>query len=155
MELTKNIFFNTDKLVENTTVKVSYVGMLFEANSNDVYIHFGFGNAWENLQEVKMEKTDLGFQTEIDLIGTDTLNFCFKNENSEWDNNSGENYVFPIEALSNEDAIQELSLVVSSPRRLRKAYIWSKKVKLAIYKIITFVPKLLSGNYKRKVNDEE
>lgn len=155
MELTKNIFFNTDKLVENTSVKISYTGKFFEDNSENVYVHFGFGNAWENLQEIKMELTDLGFQTEIDLIGTDTLNFCFKNEKNEWDNNGNQNYVFPIEAVPNGELIEELSLVVSSPRRLRKAYIWSKKIKLAIYKIITFVPKILSGNYKRKVNDED
>ena len=155
MELIKNIFFNTDKLVENTTVKVSYTGKFFTDESEEVYIHFGFGNSWESLQEVKMETTDLGFQAEIDLLGKDTLNFCFKNEKSQWDNNGNENYIFPIEAVPNTEIIEELSLVVSSPRRLRKAYIWSKKIKLAIYKIITFVPKILSGNYKRKVADED
>ena len=30
MELTKNIFFNTDKLVENSKVKISYTGDLFQ-----------------------------------------------------------------------------------------------------------------------------
>lgn len=154
MELTKNIFFNTDKLVENSTVKISYTGRFFQDDSKDVYIHFGFGNAWENLQEIKMEKTELGFQSEIDLIGAETFNFCFKNEKNEWDNNDGQNYIFPIESVHvNEDESQELSLIVSSPRRLRKAYIWSKKIKLAIYKIITFFPKLLSGNYKRKIKE--
>ena len=29
MELTKNIFFNTDKLIENTDVKISYTGKFF------------------------------------------------------------------------------------------------------------------------------
>ena len=154
MELTKNIFFNTDKLVENSTVKISYTGRFFQDDSKDVYIHFGFGNAWENLQEIKMEKTELGFQSEIDLIGAETFNFCFKNEKNEWDNNDGQNYIFPIESVPvSEDESQELSLIVSSPRRLRKAYIWSKKIKLAIYKIITFFPKLLSGNYKRKIKE--
>ena len=154
MELTKNIFFNTDKLVENSTVKISYTGRFFQDDSKDVYIHFGFGNTWENLQEIKMEKTELGFQAEIDLIGTETFNFCLKNEKNEWDNNDGQNYIFPIESVHvNEDESQELSLIVSSPRRLRKAYIWSKKIKLAIYKIITFFPKLLSGNYKRKIKE--
>ena len=36
---------------------------------------------------------------------------------------------------------------------LRKTYMWSKKVKLAIYKLIKYVPKIISGNYKRKVNE--
>ena len=154
MELTKNIFFNTDKLVEGSTVKVSYTGKFFQNGSEDVFIHFGFGNEWEHLQEAKMEKTELGFQIEIDLIGSDTLNFCFKNEANEWDNNDAENYIFAIEPVAEVEPVQEeLSLVVSAPRRLRKTYIWSKKIKLAIYKIITFVPKILSGNYKRKIKE--
>ena len=45
----------------------------------------------------------------------------------------------------------ELSMI--TPRRLRKSYIWSKKVRLAIYKIITYIPKIISGNYKRKVTE--
>ena len=154
MELTKNIFFNTDKLVENATVKVSYTGKFFQNGSETVYIHFGFGNGWEHLQELKMQKTELGFQVEIELLGPDTLNFCFKNEVNEWDNNNSENYVFPIEPISIAEPInEELSLIISSPRKLRKTYIWSKKIKLAIYKIITFVPKILSGNYKRKIKE--
>ena len=154
MELTKNIFFNTDKLVENATVKVSYTGKFFQNGSETVYIHFGFGNQWEHLQELKMQKTELGFQVEIELLGHDTLNFCFKNEVNEWDNNNSENYVFPIEPISIAEPInEELSLIISSPRKLRKTYIWSKKIKLAIYKIITFVPKILSGNYKRKIKE--
>ena len=71
MELTKNIFFNTDKLMQNSRVKISYTGVFFENNSEEVYIHYGFGVSWDNLSEIKMEKTELGFQSEIDL----TANF--------------------------------------------------------------------------------
>ena len=99
-----------------------------------------------------MEKTELGFQAEVELISSDSFNFCFRNSNNEWDNNNGENYIFPIEKI-------ELALVVkektslTAPRKLRKSYIWSKKVRLAVYKIITYLPKLISGNYKRKVSE--
>lgn len=154
MELVKNIFFNTDKLIENNTVKISYTGKLFQDDSEEVYAHYGFGNNWDNLNEVKMEKTELGFQAEIELISSDTLNLCFRNSNNEWDNNDGQNYIFPIEKA-------ELSLVVtedkgiSAPRRLRKTYLWSKKIRLAIYKIITYLPKIISGNYKRKIKNED
>ena len=67
MELTKNIFFNTDKLVENTKVKISYTGKLFQDASKEVSIHYGFGENWDNINDVVMEKTDLGFQAEITL----------------------------------------------------------------------------------------
>ena len=39
MELVKNIFFNTDKLIANSKVKISYTGELFQNNSEEVYIH--------------------------------------------------------------------------------------------------------------------
>ena len=154
MELVKNIFFNTDKLIENNTVKISYTGELFQGNFEDVFVHYGFGNSWDNLNEIKMEKTELGFQAEIKLISSDTLNLCFRNSNNEWDNNDGQNYIFPIERA-------ELSLVVAdntkitAPRKLRKTYLWSKKIRLAVYKIITYLPKIISGNYKRKIKNEE
>ena len=154
MELVKNIFFNTDKLVENSCVKISYTGKLFQENSEEVYIHYGFGLNWDNLNEIKMVKSDLGFQAEINLESADTLNFCFRDNNNVWDNNNNENYIFPIEKV-------ELALVVAddkrldAPRGLRKSYIWSKKIRLAVYKIITYLPKLISGNYRKKATNQE
>ena len=155
MELVKNIFFNTDKLVENTTIKISYTGKLFQEDSEEVYIHYGFGLNWDNLDELKMTKTELGFQAEITLTSSDTLNFCFRDENGVWDNNDSQNYIFPIEK------VEELALVVQPEktglpsRRLRRTYLWSKKVRLAVYKIITYLPKIISGNYKRKITHED
>ena len=152
MELVKNIFFNTDKLIENTIVKISYTGKFFQENAEEVFIHYGFGNNWDNLNEIKMEKTELGFQVEIELLSNDSLNLCFRNSNNEWDNNDSQNYIFPIEKADLSLVVKEENEVDVS-RKLRKTYIWSKKIKLAIYKIITFVPKILSGNYKRKIKE--
>ena len=153
MELVKNIFFNTDKLVENTKVKISYAGNLFQGKSEEVFIHYGFGLEWNDLGEVKMEKTELGFQAEIELLSSETFNFCFKNENGEWDNNDGQNYIFPIEKVELALVAQE-ETTLDAPRKLRKSYIWIKKIRLAIYKVITYLPKLISGNYKRKISNE-
>ncbi len=154
MELTKNIFFNTDKLFQNSKVKISYTGTFFENNSEEVYIHYGFGLNWDNVSEVKMEKTDLGFQAEIELLESDSFNFCFRNENDEWDNNDTQNYIFPLEAQSTDLVVlDENATSLDRPNRLRKTYIWSKKIRLAVYKIITYVPKLISGNYKKKITN--
>lgn len=151
MELTKNIFFNTDKLLQNSKVKISYTGKFFEDNSEEVYIHYGFGAFWDNLSEIKMEKTELGFQSEIDLIESDTFNFCFRNGNNEWDNNDYQNYVFDLEKPNLDLVVRDIDSSLDRPNRLRKSYLWSKKVRLAVYKIITYVPKLISGNYKKKL----
>ena len=185
MELVKNIFFNTDKIVAGETVKISYVGYLFQNGSEEVYLHYGFGPNWNGVGEAKMEKTELGFQAEVKILdGEDTLNLCYKNEKGEWDNNFGQNFTFAIEPVgTTEDVVAdvtsteagvateepeveeeltegETSLITTAEtgmamhKGLRKTYIWSKKIKLAIYKIIKYVPKIISGNYKRKINEE-
>lgn len=156
MELVKNIFFNTDKLTQNSKVKISYTGKFFQDGSEEVYIHFGFGLLWENIGEIKMEKTELGFQAEIELLEYDSFNFCFRNSENCWDNNDGVNYSFPLEAVSNDlIRLDDVNTNLNSPRKLRKSYLFSKKIRIAIYKIITVLPKLISGNYKRKVNNED
>ena len=157
MELVKNIFFNTDKIIEGAKVKISYVGYLFQNGSEEVYLHYGFGINWDNVSEVKMEKTELGFQCEIDILEGNSLNLCFRNGSNEWDNNFGQNFTFPIEKQEVKE--EETALVVAGNNEmemhkgLRRTYLWSKKVKLAIYKIIKYVPKIISGNYKRKVSE--
>ena len=152
MELTKNIFFNTDKLIENTTVKISYTGKLFSESAENVFIHYGFGVSWDDLNEIEMEKTELGFQAEVELVSFDTFNFCFRDGNDNWDNNNGKNYVFPIEKNIMALVTTENNTLLPA-RRLRRSYIWSKKVRIAVYKIITYLPKIISGNYKRKVSE--
>lgn len=101
-----------------------------------------------------MEKTELGFQAEITLTDAETFNFCFNDGNGNWDNNEHQNYIFPIEK-------DNVSLIVTEDteagllptKRLRKTYLWSKKIRLAVYKILTYLPKIISGNYKRKVTE--
>lgn len=154
MELIKNIFFNTDKLIENSVVKLSYTGELFQDGSNEVFIHYGFGINWENINEKKMEKTELGYQCEINLLNVGTFNFCFKNGENKWDNNNGNNYVFNIEKAPTElVALNDNSVSIGNARKLRKSYMWNKKIRLAVYKIITYLPKIISGNYRRKVSE--
>jgi hypothetical protein len=157
MELIKNVFFNTDKLIQNQPIKISYTGELFQNQTDDVYIHYGFGSKWDNINEIKMEKTELGFQSEILLSENETFNFCFKTKNELWDNNNGQNYIFNIEKL-NTPLINKtetgLAIIGNSDfkkNKLRKSYIWTKKAKIKLYKFVSYVPKIISGNYKRRV----
>ena len=157
MELTKNIFFNTDKLIENSIVKISYTGKLFQENSEEVYIHYGFGPLWENLNDLKMIKTELGFQAEIELPSAEagTFGFCFNNGNGIWDNNNYEDYIFQIEKLPQElIALNQEPAFLDTTKRLKKTYIWNKKMKIAMYKLVKYLPKILSGNYKKKTIEE-
>jgi len=99
MELYKNIYFNTDNLTVNSKVKVCYTGILSEGNTTaDIYLHYGFGSAWENSAENKMQKTDLGYETEIEIKNYDTFNFCFRDAYNNWDNNENNNYTVTIQS---------------------------------------------------------
>ena len=100
-----------------------------------------------------MEKTELGFQSEVQLLDYDTFNFCFRNQDDEWDNNNSQNYVVELEQPSLDLIVKEEEFSLDRPNRLRKSYLWSKKIRISIYKIITYIPKIISGNYKRKLNN--
>lgn len=144
MELLKNIFFNTDKLTPYIAVKITYAGKFFENKSQNVFLHYSFNNHWENAKDIKMEKSELGYQAEINLNNNKELNICFYNEKDEWDNNDSFNYNFPIEeaefSLIN---VEDNSL---STKKLSKFYLWKKKFRIRFYRIIRFI----TGNYKRK-----
>ena len=71
-----------------------------------------------------------------------------------WDNNNGQNYIFPLEKVQNELVVlDDEPVALGSARKLRRSYLWSKKIRLAVYKLITYLPKLISGNYKRKLKE--
>ena len=127
MELSKNIFFNTDRLVQYSKIKISYTGTLFQKNAERVFIHYGFDNDWKELNEIEMQKTDLGFQAEIELPAYDSFNFCFRDGNNNWDNNNTANYVFPIEKSETALVIRE-ELGLETRRHLRKSYIGVKRL---------------------------
>ena len=108
----------------------------------------------DNVTETKMEKTELGYQCEISLLGVGTFNFCFKNGENKWDNNNGQNYIFYIEKAPTELLVlNDKSISIGNARKLRKSYMWNKKIRLAVYKIITYLPKIISGNYRKKVSE--
>ena len=59
----------------------------------------------------------------------------------------------PVEEIEKVEVAlvpQEFTSELDAPRRLRKSYICSKKIRLAIYKMIHYFPKLISGNYKKR-----
>ena len=154
MELVKNIFFNTDKLVPFAKIKISYIGQFFNDSSKEVFIHYGFGNNWQNTTDLKMIKSELGFQAEIELTDDNTFNFCFYNENNEWDNNNNSNYIFKIEPITSTELNIDKDLNLLPSTNLNKFYLWKKKFKINIYKAITYLPNLLFGRYKRKLNTD-
>mgnify|MGYP000500944935 CR=1 FL=1 len=67
-----------------------------KSGATDIYAHVGFGSAWDNLYDYRMNKTDTGFEVTVPVKSADTINICFKDCAGNWDNNSGMNYSFDI-----------------------------------------------------------
>lgn len=156
MELFRNIFFNTDKVIENTEVKVTYAGDLFQNGSDEVIVHYGFGENWENAQDITMQKTELGYQADIYVESNTKLNFCFRNGNGEWDNNEGNNYTFEIEKnyqeaengnCNNEETTENSIVVYKTPT-------WGELIKKTFNNFVNYFSKLFSKNTENVNNND-
>lgn len=108
MEFTNDIRFNK-KPKANKLLKITYSGALFNNNSQEVSIVYGFGENWEKTTEQKMNKNARGFSYNILMENYNTFNFCFKNENNEWDNNNSFNYIAPITISANASPVNSVS----------------------------------------------
>ena len=145
------VFFDTDNLVEGRTAKLTYKGTLAENGATEIYVHFGFGLLWNNLQEIKLDKVNDGFETEITMTSCEDINFCFRDENNNWDNNETKNYSAPI-AMKEVTVAKFENTYIEVPR-LKKSYLIAKKIKLAFYKTISFLSKAFTGEWKKKIKD--
>lgn len=93
MDFTKDILFDQHPTV-NQDITITYHGFL--SDSESVSIVYGFGENWENTTETNMTRIENGFVAKIKMLDFNTFNFCFKNSNNIWDNNSNCNYISPI-----------------------------------------------------------
>jgi hypothetical protein len=75
-----------------------YYGLLDKSGADQVYLHCGYGNPqnWQNVQDVRMERTRRGWAKTIKVEDMDRFNFCFKDSANNWDNNNGINWSFEI-----------------------------------------------------------
>ncbi len=81
------------------SVEIVYDGLLPRSGATEVYAHVGFDEDWRTTQDYRMSKTADGFETTLYVPEyAAKLNVCFKDAANNWDNNSGANYTFAIEA---------------------------------------------------------
>lgn len=118
MDFTKDIYINKEKAYENQDLVILYKGYLFENNlTTNVYLSYGYGNTWENKNEIKMKPSTFGYLATVHIKTGENLQFCFRDDNGNWDNNNQANYILPIyessEVLSFEslpETSQEVTL---------------------------------------------
>ena len=98
--------------ISNKEIEITYFGWLYQNESQSCKIVFGFGENWHNTTTKEMNKTDKGFVTNIELEDYKLLNFCFCNENEQWDNNYSNDYSFEyvIKEEPKEPEIEPISI---------------------------------------------
>jgi hypothetical protein len=73
-------------------ITLKYNGNLDGAKS--IYLHYGIGENWDGVSECKMRKLKYCYKTEVTIPTGSDLNFCFRDQEGNWDNNYGSNYTF-------------------------------------------------------------
>lgn len=105
MQITKNIYSNTDKFIAGNTTKFCYTGKLYDNDiSNTDIMYFCYSetkpkkNKEENINKVKMLKTDIGMQVDILLEHIGPFYFSFE-YGDKIDNNRGNWYKVKVEEM--------------------------------------------------------
>ncbi|MGE5473776.1 MAG: carbohydrate-binding protein [Ignavibacteriales bacterium] len=101
------VYINDAALYEGSKAKLKYNGYLHKNGANEIYVHLGFGLLWESLSEIKMHKVSDYYEAEIPLVKADSLNFCFRDNSNNWDNNSYQNYSYEIKRVPKTQAAVE------------------------------------------------
>lgn len=97
MDFTKDIYINKDTIYEDQEIVILYKGCLFSNSlAKPVYISYGYGNMWDNKSEIKMKPSTFGYLATIKVDSGENLQFCFRDNNGNWDNNNNSNYILPI-----------------------------------------------------------
>lgn len=148
MENTKEIKFDTDTLIKNTSVNLIYTGFLANSNPEKIYIKYCFNNDWSNFFEKELSKNNNIYEIKIELGNNSSIHICFRDSNDKWDNNDFNNYVFQIKE-------ENMDLVVAPsylPNKLRTTYLWNKKIRIFLYKSLRILPRFITGDYRRRIN---
>ncbi|MBF7083302.1 hypothetical protein IT084_09975 [Desulfallas sp. Bu1-1] len=78
-------------------IRIRYNGLLRQNGAQQIWLHAGYGdiNAWRDVKDHLMEHTDEGWEQTVNLQEKQ-LNFCFRDNAQNWDNNNGANWVYKI-----------------------------------------------------------
>ena len=105
MNFTKDIYLNTDKVYENSSLIILYNGILSKNQNNKVFLHYGYNDSWDNPDELKLKRTESGMLGVLRVSSGNSFQFVFRDDSNGWDNNNNSNYILPI--LEKEDTVLE------------------------------------------------
>lgn len=92
----KGVILKPNVIGKGDKATVVYKGLLANSGANNVYMHVGYGDNWENCQDICMTRSKEGFTAEIPITCRENLNVAFKDCANNWDNNNCQNYTFEV-----------------------------------------------------------
>jgi hypothetical protein len=91
------VSFSKASISVGDEVTLSYKGVLLEKGSADIFLHFGYGDSWEEKELLQMKLEKGTYKAKLKMKHSGNLNFCFKDNVENWDNNADNNYSLNIE----------------------------------------------------------
>lgn len=92
------VIITPNVVASGDNMSVIYKGILYKSGASHVYMHMGYGDKWESLNDVRMIPTEEGFEARIPIRDEyHKINMAFKDCANNWDNNSGRNYTFEVQ----------------------------------------------------------
>ena len=91
------IFLSKQKMSVGDEVVVGYNGLLATSGARQVYMHAGYGEDWQDLEDFPMMFSDGMFKVKMTVKREGKLGIAFRDPAYNWDNNSGQNYNFTVE----------------------------------------------------------
>ena len=92
----------TKKNIEEN-LELRYTGSLDGAKA--IYLHYGYGENWDNITECKMRKLKNCYKAEVTVPTGTELRFCFRDGEGNWDNNYGNDYTYISSSSTNSNSI--------------------------------------------------
>ena len=90
------IFLSKQKISVGDEITVGYKGLLSTSGAKQVYMHVGYGDEWNELEDVPMIFSDGMFKVKLTIKMEGKLGIAFRDPANNWDNNSGQNYNFKV-----------------------------------------------------------
>jgi hypothetical protein len=76
-------------------VRIKYHGLLKNSGASEVYLYYG-KDGWSSSKLIPMQHAEDGFFVDLPADADRELNFCFKDNANNWDNNNGYNWKVDI-----------------------------------------------------------
>ncbi|MGI6037116.1 MAG: carbohydrate binding domain-containing protein [Limnochordia bacterium] len=86
------------RLVSGDSIAIKYDGLLNKSGADQIYLHCGYGpGPWTRIRDIRMFKgSDGKWHSNVVVERGGTLEFCFRDNADNWDNNHGRNWSYTI-----------------------------------------------------------